>query len=163
MRKLLILLAFVFSFSSYAIRISQPPGGGAALPPGIATAPVWQTFNINFSDYTAVANQEDISLFTVPTDGVIHAIQIKHITPFSGGTITGYTLSVGPVGDLDQNASDFDVFQATGPAVLQNSTNLVTFNSGATTDLRIRATSVGDTLNNAVAGVAQVRVLVSAP
>ena len=160
MRLLLAFLMF-FTFNAHAIRITLPQGSGGG--GGNPTVPIWQSFTVNFSDFTAVANQEDILLYTLPADDVLHAIHIKHSTSFSGGSITDYSLSVGPVGDLDGLASDFNVFQATGGSVLQNSANLITLDQSSPVAIRVRATSVGDTLNNATAGVATVRVLVSSP
>ncbi|MDH3834678.1 MAG: hypothetical protein OES34_11060 [Nitrosopumilus sp.] len=75
------------------------------------SVPRWQKFEVLATDFTAGGTTEDVALFTLPAGGVIHAVRLKHSVAFAGGSIAGYTLSVGVAGDLDKFAVAFDVFQ----------------------------------------------------
>ena len=166
----LLLQVFILSFllvvQAHAIVVTVPGGGGTITSVNGNAGPVivlelaeWQDFTVNSSDFTAVANSEDILIATLAAGSVVHAVQIKHSVAFTGGGIASYTLSVGITGNLDRYASPFDVFPAPAAGNLQD-TGL---KEGNTTAVRVEAVSVGDTLNNAGAGTAIVRLLVSNP
>jgi hypothetical protein len=121
----------------------------------------WVTVDLTYSDFSDASTQKDIDLYSLPANAFVHAAYLKHSAPFTGGSVSAYVLSIGTAVALDSISSDFDVFQATGPR--HTSQVLDTFSEAGVTSIRIRATSTGDTLDNATAGAVRVRLLVSNP
>ena len=123
----------------------------------------WEDFTIDFSDFTAVAGSETIVLFALPFENILHGIEIKHSTAFTGGTITAYTIEVGIVGDTERLASAFDIFQAVSSTTSKHSEVMTVLDHLAAVDVTVTARSIGDTLNNAAAGSVVIRVFKAAP
>ncbi len=132
-----------------------------AQSPASRALPRWEKITVDESAFTAAATSEDIELFVLPAGGVIHAVKIKHSTAFSGGSVASFTVSVGITGNLTKYATAFDVFQATSGTAFQLSTVVGSENHGATTSIRIEATSTGDDVVAATAGSVDVWVLTS--
>ena len=130
-----------------------------ATPGGVT--PVWTKYTVPYSSFTAIANTESITLFTLAAGGVIHGVKIKHSTAFSGGALSAYDVSVGIAGNEQKYAPNFDVFQATGATTYDLTSDLGGEDHGATTAILITATSVGDTLDQVAAGSVDVWVLTS--
>lgn len=130
----------------------MPPGGGGA---------AWFNYPLSYVDFQTAALTNDIELFSLPAKGVIHTVVIKHSTPFTGGTISAYTLSVGIASNFTKYTSAFDVFQASSDTVFLISTSNNAENFTSPTSIRIQATSVGDNLDQATAGDVEVWVYMS--
>lgn len=130
-------------------------------PSGGASSLNWSKYTKTYADLAAAALTNDIQLFQLPTAGVIHGAVIHHTQSFAGGLITGYTLSLGIMGDLTKYASAFDVFQAPGNTTFQNDLVLGLENLGAPTSIRLAATAVGANLDQATAGSVDIWVLTS--
>ena len=119
----------------------------------------WTKFTKSFSDFSSVGlNTNDIPLFALPVRGVVNKVIIHHTTPFSGGTIASYTVSVGISGTPAKYAVAFDVFQASGNTTFgfNSLTNIEDF--GGTTSIVAEAISGGDTLDHATAGSVDIYV-----
>ncbi|MDB4312105.1 hypothetical protein N9937_01615 [bacterium] len=118
---------------------------------------------IGFADLSDSATTNDIELFTLPAQGIVHAAKIKHSEAFAGGAVSAMTLSVGITGSLAKYLAAFDVFQAVGDAVYSADDifGAETHDSGGTS-IRLAATSTGADLDALTAGVADVWVLYSA-
>ena len=111
-----------------------------------------------FTDISAALNTNDISLFSLPAGGFIEMVKIKHSVAFTGGGLTGLTLSVGPVGFLDKYSELVDVFQA-----VSDTTYCINFlpgseDHGSATDIRLSAVSTGGFIDNATQGSADIWV-----
>jgi len=117
---------------------------------------------VNYTDFTAAANSEDILLISLAADSVLHGVQIKHTAQFVGGGATFYLASVGIMGDYERFASDFDVATGVSNTNHQDTLVLDDANTGAAIPVRIRATSDVN-LNTLGAGTVRVRLLVSNP
>ena len=109
-------------------------------------------FTISYSDLSAAAAGNSITLATLPAGTVLHGVVMKHSAAFTGGTISAYTVSVGLTGNVAKYATAFDVFQAPGNTVGQASFGGYVENFGATTDIKISAAATGGLLNAATAG-----------
>lgn len=117
---------------------------------------VWTKYSLDYTDFSAAAATETITLASLAAKTVIHAAVIKHSTAFSGGALTAYTLEVGTALTPAKFASAFDVFQAVGAAVGQVSTGGWCEDYAAPYDVKITANVVGDLLNAATAGAVDV-------
>lgn len=121
----------------------------------------WSKYTVTYSDLSAAALTNSISLFTLPAGGIIHAVKIKHSTAFAGTSITAYNVSVGITGTLAKYASAFNVLQAVANDTFQLSSGLFSENNVATTDVKVTATSVGANLSAATQGSVDIWVLTS--
>jgi hypothetical protein len=135
--------------------------GTFAVPSSGNSGPSWTKYTVSESAFTAAATSEDIELFSLAAKGVIHAVVIKHTTAFSGGSLTGFTLSVGISGNLTKHASAFDVFQATGNTISQTSNTVDVEDFSSAVSIRLAAVSTGANVSAATAGSVDVYVLTS--
>lgn len=126
-----------------------------------ASAPKWIKVTKLFSDLAAAALLNDIEVYSLPAGAFVHAVKLKHGTPFQGGTIATYTLSVGITGFPVKYLPIFDVFQAAGNTVQGFSSTVGTENHGAVTSIRLSAVSTVGLLNAATQGSVDVWFLVS--
>lgn len=131
------------------------------LPANLAS-PRWVKYTVLAAAFTAASATEDVELFSLVAGGIIQGVKIKHITPFTGGTLSAFTLSVGIVGNLNKYASAFDVFQAAADNTFQISNLIASEDHGSVTSIRVEATATDDTVDNATAGTAEIWVLTSA-
>lgn len=121
----------------------------------------WQEFTVSYSDLAAAATGNDIALYTLPAKTALMGVYIKHTTPFSGGGISSYSVSVGISGRLERYASAFDVLQAVGDTAHQDSQIFFTPSESATTQIRISAKTSSINLDQATGGSATIRLLTS--
>lgn len=117
---------------------------------------------LSYTTFSTAANTNTLTLFSLPAGAIIHAVKIKHSTPFGGGSIATYTISVGSVAQGTAGyASAFNVFQSTGSRVYQLSSNLAGEDTTSSTAIQVTATSTGANLNAATAGVVDIWVMYS--
>jgi hypothetical protein len=136
---------------------------GGSVVPATAT-PAWfkVASSADFSFFTAAALTNQLALFALPAQGVLHGIRIKHAASFTGGLISAYSLSVGTVASPALYASAFDVFQAPGDTVYQLSSNFAGLSDLGPGQVYVQAVSVGANLSAATAGLVDIWALVSA-
>jgi hypothetical protein len=92
------------------LQVGDLPGtGGSSTTPG--AIPVWIKITRTYSDFSANANSNGITLWTAPAGAIIHAVKIKHSTLFSGGTLGAYNIGVGISGTPYAFAGAADVHQ----------------------------------------------------
>ena len=132
-------------------------------PRATLVTPIWRKYTVTYSQLAAAATTNNITLFSLPAGGVIHAVKTKHSASFTGGSISAYTLSVGITGTLAKYSAAFDVFQAASATAMQLATTVGTESHTAATAIKIAAASTGANLSAATAGSVDVWVLVSAP
>lgn len=112
------------------------------------------------ADLTDADTSEDEVLFNLPARGKVWAVNIKHSTAFSGGTLSAMTVSVGDSSSPTLYATAFDVFQAAGDTAFQDgpaSPNFVS-STWAARDVFARFTATGDNMNNVTAGSVDIHV-----
>ena len=167
-----------FTYDVFGVMVSDLQTDGAlpayvpsttsavTIPPGVyaqsgelsgilAHVPRCKTFTVLESDQTAAAPTEDLALFQLPTRGVMTGVTVKHTTPFSGGTLTGMTVSVGDSSDPVGYAPAFDVFQAASDTAFSDS-GLFKSTTFAARDVLARFTATGDNVQNATAGAVDI-------
>lgn len=124
-------------------------------------APTWQQFTFNFNTYpgaTGTSFSTGIGV-DVGHNRVIHGAIVKHTTPFSGGGITGYTVSIS---GNTWSTSAFDCFQSVTDAHVQSTQFaqvMDTYSGGVT--LAVHINSTGANINQATAGSVNVWLLTS--
>jgi hypothetical protein len=122
-----------------------------------ASVPACSKYTVGFASLTDADDNQDITLFTLPAQGVITGVEIKHAAAFTG-TFTGLTVSVdSPSGGSGFYASPFDVMTVASNTNYQMSDlfKAATFASEA---VNAHFTSVGANLNTASAGSVDIRV-----
>jgi hypothetical protein len=121
--------------------------------------PRWTKYTVGHAALQAAALTNDIELLSLPAKGVLHAVHVKHSTPFSGAGITAYTVSVGLAGEPIYYSDAFDVLQAVGAAVFDHNDGSFVESHGAATSVRIFAEATGANLDQSSAGSVDVWVL----
>lgn len=66
---------------------------------------------IPFNAIPAGASPVQVGLFTPPTKSIVYGSLIKHSVAFSGGGVTGMTVSIGTAGSAALYGAAFNVFQ----------------------------------------------------
>lgn len=124
-----------------------------------ATAfPSWTKYTIGYAALSAAGLTNTVTLFTLPAKTLIHGVVIDPTQAFSGGLISGYTLSVGITGTLTKYCTAVSVFSASTQAP-QAFMGLESMGSG--TAIKVTATSITGLLNTATAGSADIYALTS--
>jgi hypothetical protein len=133
------------------------PSGGASA--AVLTAvPTWIKVGnaISYTVFSTAATTQSIVLFSLIPGAIISGTKIKHSAAFGGGTISGYTLSLGIAGNLLKYSSAFDVFQAPGASIFSLADILGSESQSAATNILVTAVSTGDTLNDATTGTVNI-------
>lgn len=135
---------------------------------GLSTVPTWVKVTKAYSDFSAASPTNNIEIFSLPAQGVVHAAIMQHTASFTGGGIVTYTISVGYTGQVINYIAADDVFIAPGAIRMDDGNHgggsLPRFVSWAsTTSIRAYATSGGANLNAATAGSVSFWLLVSLP
>jgi len=74
--------------------------------------PQWHKYTVAYTGLTAAATTQQVTLFTLPANGDIEGIRIKHSAAFAGPSITAMTVSIGSSANATGYAPAFNVFQA---------------------------------------------------
>jgi hypothetical protein len=152
------------SFAAAAEATQVASGVATYWPPGpaLTVIPEWVLISsVTFQSFSAAATSQQIPAFNLVPKGIIHGIKIRPITPFSGGGLSAFTLSVGDINTVDLFASAYDVFQATGSRVYQLSENFYAEDNLNPTSLYVNAVSAGANVNAATAGSVSIFALLS--
>lgn len=124
--------------------------------------PKWTKYTVAHTALQAAATTNDVELFSLAAQEIIHAVAIKHSEAFAGGSISAYTVSVGIAGEADRYADAYDVFQAVAATTFDvNGPGLSLENFGAATSVRVFAVATGDDLDQSTAGSVDIWVLAS--
>jgi hypothetical protein len=110
---------------------------------------------VDESALTAASTTQDITLFQLPARGVVTGTTIKHSAAFSGGGLTGMTVSVGDQSSATLYAPAFDVFQAVSDTTFANADGFKS-STFAARDVFARFTSTGGNVVDATAGKVEV-------
>lgn len=131
-------------------------------------APGYTRFSVSYQDLSAASTTQHIQLLFNPPNGpvsivtpqpfqlyigsVMIGVRIIPVVSFGGGSLSAMTLGVGTTGDDNRfSGSAFDVFQAPGPTVLQETTEFKSGSTGAV-PVTVTFTSTSDNVNAATAG-----------
>ena len=77
-------------------------------------APGWRTYTVAYTDSAFIAADTDVdaALFTLPANGVIEGVRIKHSVAVAGTSVTSFKCSVGTATDGDAYSPVHDAFVA---------------------------------------------------
>ena len=123
--------------------------------------PKWIKVTKTYSDFSTTALTNSIEILSLPANGVIHSIKLKHSTLFSGGIIATYTISVGIVGNLTKYITASNVKTAVGDLIQYISNTAGTEGNAAVTSIKATAISTVDNLDNSVQGSVDIWILYS--
>jgi hypothetical protein len=104
---------------------------------------------------TAPVAIQDITLFTLPATAILTGLRVKHSTSFSGGGLTGMTVSIGVSGAPAYYSSAYSVFQAVSD-INEQFTTLFTSHDARSHDVLARFTATGGAVNAAVTGLVDI-------
>jgi len=71
----------------------------------------WQKFSFTFEQFSDPSNSKQVALLNLPAKNLLRDIFVYPTSPFSGGNITRFQVSVGPEGNQEKNFSKSDVGQ----------------------------------------------------
>lgn len=118
---------------------------------------------LTFSSFSTGSTTRTINTsYTLPPQWVVNAIAINQNTSFSGGSISGYTISIGGAitGNTFKYLSPLDVFSIfTSPVVKNNAIGMESF--FAASAITATATSTGANLSSATQGSVDIYLLVN--
>jgi hypothetical protein len=122
----------------------------------------WRKWTISDSDLTAAADTQDLTLFNAGGLEKVEAVVVKHSTSFTGGVLSGLTVSVGVAGAENFYTEAHDVFQAANDLSFQDTNVFGSFTMAAAGHSVIaRFAAIGDDVVNATAGTVDIWVKVS--
>src|SRR5262249_22791732 len=116
--------------------------------------PTWVKVTKSYTDFSTAGATNTLNVTTLAAKSFVHAVQIKHSTQFSGGSISAYNFGIGVTGTpnfygfsvLDGHAAVADGTYWNFPP--GNGSNY--WHAGQT--VTVTATATGDTLNHATQG-----------
>ncbi len=123
-RPFLGIIELVESATLAYIAIEPPAGASEALKVAVdAGLPVSKkTLTATHATITAAAASEAINIgTTLPANARIVGVDMRSLTPFSGGTVGDFTVDIGSAGDVDALVDGADLFAAAvdgGPATM---------------------------------------------
>lgn len=117
--------------------------------------------SVPFGFFTIAAATISLNLFQLVPAGILSGIKIKHSTAFAAPGLATCTVSVGIAGNLAKYAPAFDVMQATGNTILQDSGGIWCENQAAATQILLTMVATGALLNALTAGVVDIWAQVS--
>jgi hypothetical protein len=95
-------------------------GAVLRLPAGAvleSTGPSCAKYMVQYTDISAAETTTSITLKTLSANEAITGLRIKHSAPFTGGSATSVTVSLGKAGDIMAYSPAFNIFQAVGSTV----------------------------------------------
>jgi hypothetical protein len=137
-----------------SISINAVTSGGllvAGTPPPLDDF-MWTAYPLTFASFSTAAATNTILLASPPAKTVLHGVAIKHDVAFTGGGLTGYTLSVGRAAVLDRHATAHSVFSVPNSTNAELSLNFACDDFVIPTQFNITAVCTGGLLNAATAG-----------
>lgn len=129
------------------------------------SVPRWVKVTKTFTDFSTAGTGKTLTVYTLPTGGVLHAIKAKATAAFAGGAITTYTISGGQTGNTTAILGSFNVH--TVPAFSANSLTNASlcyqelYPGGGDGVITATAISTGANLNAATTGSIDFFLLVS--
>jgi hypothetical protein len=128
----------------------------------LSNTPCWTSFTLSYAQLAAASvSTNQVTLFSLPANGVVSGCRIHHTVSFSGGSLSGYTCSCGTASTPTLFGPAFNVFQAVAPTAFGFTAIGTSLNTSASTAIVVQAVSTGDTLDHAVAGSVQIDLLLS--
>src|ERR1700687_2575339 len=77
-----------------------------------SNVPQWTKYTVTYTQLAAAAFTNNVILFSLPAKSMVTNVIVKHSTPFTGGLLTAYSISVGIGTNPVKYAAAFNVFQA---------------------------------------------------
>lgn len=145
------------------LNVILPQGAGGqnyAFNSSLIPVQYWINIPLTFTQLSAASTTGTATVYTATANQTIHAANMSVTTPFTGGSISAYTVSLGIGGATTRYMTAKDVFTAAavfdGAAIAPNLLSVST-----TTAVIATATSTSANTNAATAGAATVWLLVS--
>jgi hypothetical protein len=112
----------------------------------------WQKVTVGFASLTNAGLTQTINLVATGTRVKSCGVSVKHTAAFTGGTVSAMTVSVGDAaGSATTYTATFNIFQAPGNTVFQDTAELTSATYAAST-IQAFFTATGGNLNTLAAG-----------
>jgi hypothetical protein len=119
----------------------------------------WQRIDLDFSDLSASAATNQVTISSIQAGEFLESIVIKHNQEFSGGSISAYTINLGITGELDRYFDGINVFQAPSGTLFHTQSFAAEIKDFSNpVDIILTANSTGDDLDEATQGTLSVWV-----
>lgn len=126
---------------------------------GVPSSANWIKITKQYSDFSAGSLTNDIELFKLVPNGIIHSCVIVNSSTFTGGLVASSTLSVGISGNLVKYATASSVFGGTGLAGIFN--NMGYESQTVSTSIRAAMITTIGNINTLTSGNAIFYLLIS--
>lgn len=145
-------------FGDHVFDLLERVGTLESAPSG-SPGTTWKKYTFNNSDLAVADTFKQVMLFSLPAKAIIRAIVVHHTTPFTGGSISDYTVKVGISTDFVKYASTWSVFPSSSGTYFYQLFHADEIESmTAATTIFLTAESAGDFLNAATQGSVNVYV-----
>jgi hypothetical protein len=121
----------------------------------VLEGPEWKCVTRDYTYFQAASTTKTSTIFTLPPNGIIHNIKIKHKIAFAGTSISACTVSVGIAGSATKYAHALDILQAVSATAYSIHDGVQSESCSASTAIIATATSTGANLSALSAGVVQ--------
>lgn len=129
----------------------------------IGSHPVWVKVGsaLPYTTFQTAATTISVTLFSLISAGVVHAVKLKTSTAFVGTSISALTVRIGIIGNTDKYMSDFNLLSAVTGTNFDLTSAIGTESHTAATDIKITLDSTGANLSALTAGTVDVWALLS--
>lgn len=133
-----------------------PPG-----PPGTPGSASWVKTTITYLELAAASFTNDFGFYSLPGTYVVHGVAIVPTIAFTGPGISSYDISIGVAAALQDLAPFYPVTGAPGDVNFQVSASENMYSLTSATSIRASARATGAFLNVAIAGSADIYLLLT--
>lgn len=119
----------------------------------------WIKITKAYTDFSLAGLTREIEVYVLPAKGIIHSVEVFPTTVFSGGTIAGYTVSVGISGNAVKYAIATNVFTGATLSAINVLPGIESMSG--TTSIKATATSTVGNLDAATQGSVDIYILTS--
>lgn len=127
-------------------------------------------FTVTFADLQAISGSgaqpitladadNPLKLFTIPQYSRIMSIMVKTSVAFTGGSLSGMTMSLGVTGAVTRFTAAYNIFQTIGDTVLQETASPASGQYSTINAIIATFTPTADTLANCTAGQLEIEIL----
>lgn len=121
----------------------------------VLEGPEWKCVTRDFSHFQYAGTSKTSTIFTLPPNGLIHNVKIKHKISFRGTSISACTISVGIVSAATKYAHALDVYQTVSATAYSIHDGVAGESCADSTAIIATATSTGANLSALSTGVVQ--------
>lgn len=109
--------------------------------PTVEAVPIWVKYSFAYTDFSAAATTQTISLLSLPIGGCVEGIQVFETIQFAGSGLGLCNVSCGDPAAVDSLSPAWDLFAAYDATRIQRPPIDVIYSQAATTALTVTVTA----------------------